>query len=101
GVIIGEEVLQAETKLMQIAYALNLLGLSLGTGNHREQQRSQNSDDGDDHKEFDQREAARIAGQTIPGRTDTSNIRQTRWHPAFKLILMFLRFKNFFCRTEF
>ena len=54
--IVRKEILQAETKLMQIIDALNLLRFSFGLRNRRQQKRRQNSDDGDDDQQFNQRE---------------------------------------------
>ena len=49
------ESIQGETQLSQIVDALNPLRSGFGLGNCRQQKRRQNSDDGDDEKQFRQR----------------------------------------------
>ena len=52
--IVREEILQADTNLMQIVHALNLLRPFFGLRNCRKQKRGENSDDGNDDQQFHQ-----------------------------------------------
>ena len=52
--IVCEEILQPNTKLMQIANAHDLLSPALRSGQRREQQCRQNSKDGDDNQHFNE-----------------------------------------------
>ncbi len=49
-----------ERHLLDVAQALDLLRLPLRRRQHRQQHRRENGDDGDDHQQFDEREAATL-----------------------------------------
>lgn len=57
-VIVGESV-KSKPNLLQMARALRLPRTHFAFGNDRQQQRSQDRNDGDDHQQLDQRERAR------------------------------------------
>jgi len=54
--IVCEEVLQTNSKLVQIIGALSLLRRRFRSGQCRKQQRRENSDDGNHHQQFNERE---------------------------------------------
>jgi hypothetical protein len=59
--VIVREGMERHAELLKVAHAVDALGLEFGFAERGQQQRGENGDDGDDEKQFDQRESPALS----------------------------------------